>query len=199
MQRAVVGGYHRVQSPVIINVADGQPSPNPCFLKHLSSLRGNIHETLSSVSGEHHWFLVTKVWKSKLNRIQVVSLGDEEILPTIVVVIQESHAPTGMLHAHEAESGGIAVVVESAVAIVSIERVNLAGQVGDDQVGQSVVVVVRKVHAHSGVCVTFAVHGYARLQGNFFERAIPSIVVKKFGHGVVGEKQIDAAVAVIVG
>jgi len=104
-----------------------------------------------------------------------------------------------VLHGHEPDAGGIAFIVECAIAVVSIQRIDLAGQVGDDQVRQAVIVVIRKIHAHSRVGVALAIHGYARLQRHFFKRAVTLVVVEKFGHGIVGKKEIDASVAVVVG
>src|ERR1700687_609116 len=127
VQRAVIRGHYGVQSSVIIDVADSQSPPHPRLLKNLARLLRNIHETFAGVSGKDHGLSVSKVWKGELDRIQIVSLGDEQILPTIVIVVQKTHAPTGMLHAHETDSRRVAVVFESAIPIVSIECINLAG------------------------------------------------------------------------
>src|SRR3979411_1180195 len=89
VQRAVIRRHHSVQSPVIIDVADSQSPPHPRFLKNLARLFRNIRETVAGISGKDHWFPVSKVWKGQLDRVQIVSLGDEQILPTIVIVVQK--------------------------------------------------------------------------------------------------------------
>ncbi len=63
--------------------------------------------------------------KGQLDRVQIVTLSDQKILPAIVVVIKKTHTPAGMLQGHASDSGRIAVVSEGAVAIVAIKRVHL--------------------------------------------------------------------------
>src|SRR5712671_2488966 len=104
-----------------------------------------------------------------------------------------------MLHGHAAESGWITVVGKGAIAIVSIKRVHLAGEGGNHQVRQTIVVVVREVYSHACVGVALAIHRDAGAQRNFLECAIAFVVVKKFGYGVVGHKDVQMAVPIVIG
>ena len=79
-----------------------------------------------------------------------------------------------------------------------IQRVHLVGQVGDHQVGQSIVIVIGKIHAHAGISVAFAIHRYTGGESDFLKCAVAFVVVKKFRHGIVGDKNIHAAVAIVV-
>src|SRR4029077_19476186 len=95
-------------------------------------------------------------------------------------------------------AGTEAGVSKRGVAIVLIESVALVGEIGDDQVGPAVIVVIGEVDAHAGISAAVAVDGYLRRQTHFFKRAITLVVVEELDHGVVGDKEIDVAIAIVV-
>src|SRR6202158_6590235 len=46
--------------------------------------------------------------------------------------------------------------------------------------------------------MALAIHGDAGAKRNFLECAIAFVVVKKFGHGVVGDKDVEMAVPIVI-
>ncbi len=46
--------------------------------------------------------------------------------------------------------------------------------------------------------MALAIQSDARVQTNLFKCAISLVVIKKFGHGVVGDKKVNVAIAVVI-
>src|SRR5580704_18770988 len=46
--------------------------------------------------------------------------------------------------------------------------------------------------------MALSIDSHTRYQPNFLEGAITSVVVKEFGHGIVGNEEIDVPVAVVI-
>ena len=93
----------------------------------------------------------------------------------------------------------ISRVGEAAIPVILVQRVGLIAEVGNEQIWQTVIVVIGEVHAHAGVCRPVPVHGHSRHQAHFFKCAVTLIVIEEFEHRVIGDANIQAAVAVVVG
>src|SRR5206468_7461116 len=73
----------------------------------------------------------------------------EHILPAVVVEVDEAHAPAAAAGAREADAARKSRVPKEAFALVAEQRKSLAGERGDDEVRQAVVVVVAEIGAHA--------------------------------------------------
>src|SRR5207253_837191 len=156
---SIIGGNDRVQPTDIIQVADRHTPSRPRLLKDLSRVRRHIHETVACVSRQQHRFAIAQVRRSQLNRIQIVALSNQKILPAIIVVIQKPNSPAGMGTSDRTYAGRIAGIVERAVAVVPKQGIHLIGEVGNDQVWQAIVVVVGKVDSHASERTAVAIYG----------------------------------------
>jgi hypothetical protein len=85
---------------------------------------------------------------------------------------------------HASDAADVAVVGEAAVAVVFVEGIFLVGEVGDDHVGEAVVVVVLEVDAHAGEGSTVTVDGHLGGEADFFEGAIAHGFDEVFLRGV---------------
>src|ERR1700676_2015737 len=103
-----------------------------------------------------------------------------------------------MQHGDAPEAGAEGGIAKTCVAVIFIESVTLVGEVGDQQIGPAVVVVVGKVHAHAGVGPAVAIDSNLREQACLLEGAVTFIVIEKFDHGIVGYEDVDFAVVVII-
>src|SRR5262249_14082808 len=122
---------------------------------------------------------------------------DDQIFAAIVVVVKKADAPAGAQQSHLRDAGAVSVVVEGAIAVVAIERILLHGEVRDDQVRKTVVVVVLEVDTHAGISLPFTV--YRDLRGETDLAELVSVVpVEELEHGVVRDRQIYLAVTVEV-
>src|SRR5438128_4358940 len=128
----------------------------------------------------------------------MVALSYQQILRSIVVVVKKSDSPSRVGQRYLSNSKDLAGVGERAVAVVLIESVALIRQVGYHNVRPAIVIVVGEVHAHTGI--SSAINVYCNFGGkaDFFESAIPLVVIEELDHGVVGNKEIDITVAIIV-
>src|ERR1700757_448833 len=96
MYCTIVSSNDRVYSSVIIYVSRRQAARDPGVLKVGSRVRRHIYEIPARVSRQEHGFPVMEVWKCQLNGIHIVPLRDDEVLPTVIVIVEKSHAPTGV-------------------------------------------------------------------------------------------------------
>ena len=82
--------------------------------------------------------------------------------------------------------------------IVVIQVVGIVGEIGFDDIGPAVVIVVGGVDAHAGLLASVGAVGDARFRAHFGETAFAVVVVKQAGRRVVRHIKIEAAVEVIV-
>ncbi len=109
-----------------------------------------------------------------------VRLDNQQILPSIVVVVEKTHTPAGMQQRNRVQSRDGRGVIERAVFQIGVERVSLVREIGDDDVRPAVVVIVLKVHAHAGKGVAIAVESSSGSQSHFFERSVAAVVEQIF-------------------
>ena len=76
------------------------------------------------------------------------SVGHHQVEPSVVVVVEEARAEAGQAEARLAEPAAGGGVEELALAVVAIERVGLAVELGDEEILVAVAVVVAVVDAH---------------------------------------------------
>jgi hypothetical protein len=61
VRRAAIGADDCIQSAIIIQIADGQPAPDPWLLKDASRLAGDIDKPLACISYQHHRLFVMQL------------------------------------------------------------------------------------------------------------------------------------------
>ena len=196
---ATVGGDDGVDAAIVVEVSGGEASCDPGLLEDGSGLGGDVDESVAGVVGEEHGLLVVELRVVEADGVEVVALDDEEIFAAVVVVVEEVDAPAGVEEGDASDAADVAVVGEAAVAVVFVEGIFLVGEVGDDHVGEAVVVVVLEVDAHAGEGSSVTVDGHLGGEADLFEGAVALVAVEVFEHGVVGDGDVDFAVAVEVG
>ena len=128
-----------------------------------------------------------------------VAVGDEAIGPAVVVEIRQ---------AQPQPTQGVLSVAIPLVGVRSsnippprfmIQGVGLVPVIGDEQIGPAVAVDILGVHAHPGVGPAVGVVAGARGFGDVLECAIAAIEEHEVRAHVVGDVEVDPAVAVEVG
>ena len=137
--------------------------------------------------------------KRKLNGIEHVALGNEQIFQAVVVVVHELDAPAGVRTRDHAQSGTARFVGEGAASGVAIEGIFLLGEVRNNKVGIAVVIVVCEIYAHAGIGSAIFIHSGSGGDGYFFKAAIVLVVEKKFGNRIIGDCDVGVAVVVEIG
>src|ERR1051326_7566347 len=108
-----------------------------------------------------------KIGIIQFDRVQVMSLGDQKIFPTIIIVVEEANAPSRVKSCDAPQIRIVGHIGKSAVAVISVQGVHLIGEIGDQEIGQAVVVVVGEVHSHARVSTAVSVGGDAGGDGTF--------------------------------
>src|ERR1700721_1878608 len=93
----VVGRDDYVIAPIIVDVSGSQAATHPFPGEDLAGLRGDVYKLLTlRIPQEQRRLSVMEMRLANLDGVHHVRLGDEKILPTIIIVIQESHSPCRM-------------------------------------------------------------------------------------------------------
>src|SRR5579859_1700520 len=126
----------------------------------------------------------------QFNRIEVMPLSDQQVFPAVVVVIEETHSPTGMGQRDWSEADRLARVREGAISAVLINGVALIREVCNHDIGPAIIIVVGEIYPHPSIGSAILINRNAAGKADFLERAVSPIVVKKFRHRIVRNKKI---------
>src|SRR5580704_5734745 len=124
-----------------------------------------------------------------------VSVHLKEILPAIVVVVEESAAP-GYVLVVDADSGGKRNVVEGAVSVVVVEIASVVGEICFENVEPAVAVVICNAHAHPGLLMAIFAVRAASDHRDVRERAVVIVVEKNAGLRIDGDINIRPAIVI---
>ena len=200
---AVISQHHRllpdvarddVDVAVVVQVAEGGAAAGPVGSKDLS--RSHADEARGLIPQQQRRLAVAQIGGRLLDCVHHVSLRHEDILPAIVVVVEETRAPARIWKCGATHARRVGDVSKRAVAVVAKQPVALVGEVGDEDIGTAVVVVVRKVHAHAGKGLSVLVVSHAGQQGHLGERAVSVVPEQERLHGVVGDVHVHEPVVV---
>src|SRR5437762_8171231 len=117
-ERSFIGADACVHPTIIVDSPDRHATPYPGSSETVARLCRDIFKTVAGIPCQQHGFAVAEVWIGQFDRVQVVSLGNEKISPSVIVIVQEPNAPSRVRHAHAADAGGITLVCKSAVAVI---------------------------------------------------------------------------------
>ena len=103
---------------------------------------------------------------------------NEEILVSIVVVIDKSRCPTEIGIGQLCGFCRSCRVCEEAVCVVMVERIRLLGIIRDGEIEPTVVIPIPESRAHTVFSDTVFAEGNADHETHLFKSAVPSIVIK---------------------
>src|SRR5579863_8092453 len=101
-----------------------------------------------------------------------MTVRDEKILPTVVVVIQETGTPAKEGDRDLSDAHAIAHIREITAAVIAIERVVIVGKDGIVEVEQAVVPVIAHGDPHGGGLASIVVEGVTGGVADILERAV---------------------------
>ena len=126
-----------------------------------------------------------------------VAVGDEDVRVAIIVVVEEGRPPGEYLETGNAQARLEGDVGEEALADVAVEAVSLPLIVGDEDVEQSVVIVVPHIHTHPGQRLAGVVVGHASQVADFAESAT-FVAIEEIRRAIAGDVEVQVFVLVIV-
>ena len=112
----------------------------------------------------------------QLNAIVDVRIRAEQVLPAIVVEIEQAVAPAAQIPAQSGHAARIGGVHERTFPLVAEQRKSFTGQGSDADIRQAVVIVIPKVHPHTGDRFAMVQQRDSGLQSHFFERSVATIM-----------------------
>src|SRR6266853_2880986 len=194
-RRTAESGQNNIHKTIVIDVAERGAA---CSDRRRHTGIGAF-EMAVMIQREQRQFLISQRSVDLLNVIEDVALGNEKILPAVVVEIFQAHAPAGTARSKSAEASLQALISESASAVVVIQAVEFTRQNGDDHVGAAIIIVVLKNRAHAGKTFAVGRKRRARLQSTLVEGAVAVVMEEILLHAVVRDKNVGEAVAIVVG
>src|SRR5215831_13240337 len=82
----------QINIAIVIYVPKGGAAPRPRFLECIAG--DHPCEMPRLIAQQKRWFQVAQVWRCLLDRVHDMRLRYEEVLPAIIVVVEEVCAPT---------------------------------------------------------------------------------------------------------
>src|SRR5580700_5076561 len=122
----------------------------------------------------------------------------QKILCPVVIVINKLDAPPGVQECHGSQTRVLAGVRKSIVAIVFEKGKLLISERSDNKVRKSVVVVIGKINSHAGKGVAIDIYSRLGDQAYFIKCSIPLVCIQKFRDRIIGDKNVNASIAVVV-
>ncbi len=125
-----------------------------------------------------------------------VAVCDDDVLPAVVVEVEEGVAPAEKGDGRFGDSHLVADVGEVCVAVVAVERVVVVGEGGVVEVDETVVPVVAEGDAHGGSLAAVFVEGVTGGVACVLEGAVAFVEIEIVRRRVVGDEEIGLAVVV---
>ena len=126
-----------------------------------------------------------------------VAVGNQNVLPSVVVEIHKSAAPTHEVRVHgQARRPGD--LGKGAVAEIAIEVRRIVGKVRLQDVQETVAIEVRRRRAHAGLLVALFIKRDAGVGAHFLEGPITLVEKVQTGRGIAGDIDVRPAIVIEV-
>ena len=144
-------GHHDIDVTIVVEIAERRAAPRQVLLEYAATRRRDIRELAVDVADEQRWLNVANRWVHFFNVVEYVTLRHEQILPAVVIEIQEPRTPARHEVCDPRQVGLSCSVRKEAVAVVLVEGVQLFGEIGDDLVGKLSILLVVKQKLRDGI------------------------------------------------
>src|ERR1700730_5939528 len=127
-----------------------------------------------------------------------VTIRDENVGPSVVVVVEKLRAKTEIWIADRSDPRRAGEVAEFSIGIVVIKVVGIVGKISLHNVGPAVAIVVGRINAHAGLFASVGTVGHACLGADFGKSTFAVIVIEQARRRVVRYVEIEAPVFVVI-
>src|SRR4030088_3502158 len=107
-----------------------------------------------------------------------VAVGNEQIDPAVVVVIEELGSPADISKAYRSHSGFEGNVRERIGANVAVKNIVFIVEVGDEYIEPSIVIIVTQRDAHASLFGAVSVDRHARFESDLAKRPVTVVMVE---------------------
>src|ERR1044072_3798992 len=111
-----------------------------------------------------------------------MTVDDQQIDPTVVVVVKELGSPADIGKTNGSYFGRIRDIGKRTATIVMVGRVVVVIEVGYKQVQLAVVLVIAQSHSHASLFPAIFVDCRAGGKSNILESAVTVVVIEKVRH-----------------
>src|SRR3954470_2287061 len=125
-----------------------------------------------------------------------MTLREEQVFPAVIIEVEKSSAPARIGRSRTPDAGSSSDVREHTFSIVVEDDIPLIGEIRDDQVRLTVVVVIRKISAHPSEGLAVLIESNARLGSYVSEGSVAIVVIQKAGNGIIRDVNVRPPVAV---
>src|ERR1700679_263992 len=161
-----------VEIAVVVVVANGKPARRNIGLNAGTAAKTHVLKlAVAQVAVKIFALRVGCVDRGMVDLGVDVAVGDQDVEPAVIVDVQKADAPAKQARV-DAQTGLIGAVVEGTVAQVHVERIRVSGEVGLDDVEQTVAVVVAHRDTHAGLGFAVGRIGHSGFDGLIFEGAV---------------------------
>ena len=133
-----------------------------------------------------------------LNLIFNMAVGNENILPAIIVVIKEEATETERHQRSPPNFRLLRLINEQSVSLVVIKRDHLVGEVTDDDAGVSAAIVVGSIGAHAGPRDPILAEPDPRSHTALLECSILLVEVQLVRLRVVRDQDVRPTICVVI-
>ena len=195
----VVGGDEQVGPAVVADVAPRTAATDDRLGERPAAVPADLIErAVVLIVEQERGLAIVDSRLALLDLILNVAVHLEQVLVTVVVVVEEQKAEAEDVGGCRSYLRGLANLLEQAGRELPVERRLLALEVGDRQPCLAVVEQIAGIDPHARMWIAVLIKGDAALSADLGEGAVPFVVELEAGDGVVGDKEIGPAVAVVV-
>ena len=199
-RRPGVVAHQHVDVAVVVDVPERGAAPRLRRFERRAGLLRHVREAaVAEVAEQRPALIVGKPPRGAPRPRRDRAVHGQQIQPAVVVEVEPGGAPPGVGEAAGAEPRAGAAVLEPARPVVDVEVVPLAVQVGQEEVLVAVVVEVARVHPHARLGHAQSAQRRAGQQPGLAERPVAAVDPQQVLDAVVGDVDVDPAVAVEVG
>ena len=195
-ERGILRDDDHIGSAVVVQVADGQSTPQPGESPGGPGAVRDVDELAPTVAEEQ---LRGHQVGERGAVVVDMAVGLRQVEAPVVVGIERGEPEAEHEPGRRGERGRGRSVAEPTLAVIVIERGRFAQVVGDGQVEPAVAVEVSTGHAHARQIATVGAGRQARLLSLLGEPEAALVAEEKVGCRVVGHEQVDLAVVIEVG
>lgn len=141
---------------IAVEVRSGCSASEPWFAEPGTGGSGGIGES-SVVVGEDLWLHLEGLSALHPGAVIDVSVSDEDIIPAVAIKIFCEGSEAEFLAAGRSECGGACGILKTELslgAVIEVERIGIAIVVGEEQIGESIMIEVAGSDTHGGLGVT---------------------------------------------
>src|SRR5579864_1725197 len=191
---------HNVHKPVVVEIGKSYSASHVGRFKSRATRLANLYELSVSFVVEQRIDLPVMGSGRGLLHLRIhMPVGDENIQPPVVVVIEETSAETEYIPRRSGDPRFVAHLVEEPFPIVVPNVIRGTLKVGNIEIELAIIVVIAQRDAHRSHDRSPGSYGHARAETDLFESTVAFVVIEIGVQPIVRYEQIRPAIIVVVG